>query len=246
MKLGVMQPYFFPYLGHFDLINMVDEWIVFDTAQYMRHHWINRNRILHPNSGWQYINVPLKKHHQKTPINLVEIALESDWRGRILRQLQHYKRKAPYYQETASFLEECFAEATANISETNVQTLKKTCQRLGLTTPIHVFSQMNLTLDGAIECPGDWALEISRAVGASEYINASRGAVLFDESKFTACNIKLTIQSFTNMIYPCEPYQFEPALSIIDVMMWNSCAEIKQYLDTFRRKINASVGAMAL
>ena len=243
MKLGIMQPYFFPYLGHFDLINQVDEWIVFDTPQYMRHQWVNRNRILHPNSGWQYITVPLKKHHQQTPINLVEIAMECDWRERILRQLQHYKKNAPYYEDVIGFLEECFSEASSNLSETNALTLRKTCRRLGIATPFHVFSQMNLALDDEVTQPGDWALKISRAFGASDYVNATGGAVLFDESKFTACNIKLTIQSFTNMVYSCGPYQFEPALSIIDVMMWNSCEEIKHYLDTFRQKIGESQGA---
>lgn len=234
MKLGIMQPYFFPYLGHFDLINQVDEWIVFDTPQYMRHQWVNRNRVLHPNAGWQYISVPLRKHHQETPINQVQIAMEDDWCERILRQLQHYRQRAPYYKPVISFLEECFAAASPSLAETNFATLRKTCQRLGIATPMHVFSQMNLVLEGTIEGPGDWALMISRAVGASEYLNAAGGAALFDDRKFAAHNIKLTIQAFTNMIYPCGPYPFEPGLSIIDVMMWNAPEQIKQYLDTSR------------
>ena len=232
MKLGIMQPYFFPYLGHFDLINLVDEWIVFDTPQYMRHHWVNRNRVLHPNAGWQYITVPLRKHPQDTPINQVQIAMENDWRNRILRQLEHYRREAPYYKQVAGFLEECFSEASPNLSETNILTLRKTCQRLGISTPFHVFSQMDLALTEDVEGPGDWALNISRVVGASEYVNPPGGAALFNESKFTADNIKLTIQAFMNMIYPCGPYQFEPGLSVLDVMMWNSPEQIKQYLDT--------------
>jgi len=234
MKLGIMQPYFFPYLGHFDLINQVDEWIVFDTAQYMRHHWVNRNRVLHPNTGWQYITVPLRKHRRDVPINQVEIAMESDWRGRILRQLQHYRKEAPYYKQVTGFLEECFSEVSPNLSETNILTLRKTCQRLGIITPICVLSQMDLVLEGIVEGPGDWALMISRAVGAGEYINPAGGAALFDEKRFQEHGIKLAIQSFTNMVYPCGAYQFEPALSIIDVMMWNSPEQIKHYLDTFR------------
>jgi hypothetical protein len=234
MKLGIMQPYFFPYLGHFDLINQVDEWIVFDTPQYMRHHWVNRNRILHPTTGWQYITVPLRKHHQNTPINQVQIAMEDDWRGRILRQLQHYKHRAPYYGQVIRFLEECFSDVRPYLAETNFLTLRKTCGRLGITTPMRVLSQMNLVLEGAVEEPGDWALVISRAAGASEYINAAGGAALFNESKFAAHNIKLTIQAFTNMVYPCGPYKFEPGLSIIDVMMWNAPEQIKHYLDSWR------------
>jgi hypothetical protein len=246
MKLAIMQPYFFPFLGHFDLINRVDEWIAFDTPQYIRHHWINRNRILHPDAGWQYIIVPLRKHHRDIPINQVQIAMEYDWRGKILRQLHHYRMKAPYYQNVTNFLQECFSEASPNLSETNIHTLRKTCRKLGIDTPIHVFSQMDLVLDGKVEGPGDWALRISNAAGASEYVNASRGAVLFNEGKFTAHHIKLSIQSYSHMVYSCGPYQFEPGLSIIDVMMWNSCEEIKHYLDTLRQKMSDEEGQSRL
>ena len=89
MVLGIMQPYFFPYLGYFDLINRCDKWIVFDTPQYIRHGWINRNRILHPQQGWQYIIVPVKKHKRDTPINQIEIVPPALWSPRILGQLMH-------------------------------------------------------------------------------------------------------------------------------------------------------------
>lgn len=229
-----MQPYFFPYLGHFDLIHRVDEWIVFDTAQYMRHQWVNRNRILHPAAGWQYLAVPLKKHARNTPIRQIQIAEGGDWRGRILRQLQHYRKTAPFYAEVMGFLETCFADTSSRLSETNVLTLERTCRRLGIATPFHVFSHMNLALRGPVEGPGDWALRIAEAFGADAYVNAAGGAELFDAAKFAAHGIRLSIQSFTHMTYSCEPFQFEPGLSIIDVMMWNSPEAIRAHLDTLR------------
>ena len=106
MKLGVMQPYFFPYLGYFDLINISDQWIVFDTVQYMRQGWINRNRILHPKEGWQYIIVPRKKHRRQTAIKDVEVSADPEWRRRILAQIQHYQKGAPCYEETYQLVEE--------------------------------------------------------------------------------------------------------------------------------------------
>ena len=233
MKLAVMQPYFFPYLGYFDLINMVDEWIVFDTPQFMRHHWINRNRILHPNAGWQYICVPLKSHHQTTPINQIEISNDTDWENGILRQLLHYKKDAPYFAEVMAFLEDCFSESESNLARFNINIFRKTCRKLGIDQPIRVFSEMNLSL-GPIDGPQDWALRISQAVGATEYINRPGGAGLFDEKIFLECRIKLTIQTFENMTYDCGHRPYIPDLSIIDVMMWNSPEKIKQYLDTFR------------
>ena len=234
MKVGIMQPYFFPFLGHFDLIRRVDTWIVFDTAQYRRHQWVNRNRILHPASGWQYITVPLKKHTRETPINRIEAAENSDWRARILRQLRHYRKSAPFYGEVMGFLEECFAAGGDNLAELNAVTLEMTCRRLGIATPFHVLSRMDLILQGSVNEPGDWALRISEAFGADEYINGALGEGLFDPAKFAAHGIALFIQSYTHMTYSCGPYKFEPGLSIIDVMMWNPPEAIRAHLDSLR------------
>ena len=109
MKLALMQPYFFPYLGYFDIINSVDKWVVFDNAQYIRRGWIHRNRILHPRKGWQYIVVPIKKHSHKTVIKDIMIDNEQNWKRKIIRKLQHYKKKAPYFDETIAFVEDCLA-----------------------------------------------------------------------------------------------------------------------------------------
>lgn len=236
MILTVMQPYFFPYLGYFDLANVVDEWIVFDTPQYMKYGWVNRNRILRPNSGWEYIIVPLKKHHYTTPINQVEILNSADWKGLILRQLEHYKKSAPYYAQVIAFVGDCFSGSEENLAELSTNLFRKTCRCLGICTPIRVWSEMNLTLPGPVNSPGDWGMRIAQAAGASEFINRPGGAAFLDENSFLEHGIKLTIQSFTNMTYACGRYKFEPDMSIIDVMMWNSCEKIKHYLDTLRLK----------
>jgi hypothetical protein len=155
----------------------------------------------------------------------------SDWQGRILRQILHYRRKAPFYSEVIRFLEDCFAAASPNLADTNIVTLERTCRHLGIITPFHVLSRMNLVLEEPVEEPGDWALQISRAFGTDEYINAAGGGALFNPRKFTAHGIKLFIQSYTHMIYSCDPFQFAPGLSIIDVMMWNPPGAILTHLD---------------
>ncbi len=235
MKLALMQPYFFPFLGHFDLMNLADEWIVFDTAQYLRSHWMNRNRILHPAGSWQYITVPVRKHPTDTPVNQVQIAMQIDWQKRILRMLQHYRNRAPYYREVIDFIDDCFADASPNLSEMNIRTLAKTADALGIRTPIRVLSKIDLQLPPSLG-PGDWGFEISRALGAREYVNPVGGAGLFDRDRFEKHGITLSIQDFATMTYDCPPYRFEPGLSIIDVMMWNSPKQIKHYLDTWRDK----------
>jgi hypothetical protein len=234
VKLAAMQPYFLPYLGYFDLLNIVDEWIVFDTPQYTKQGWLTRNRILSPNLGWQYIVVPVKRHQAYRAINEMELS-DQDWGGLILRQLIHYKRDAPYYDDVVSFLEGCFSGLSNNLAQVNTMLLRKVAHRLGIETPIHVLSEMGLTLPGPIMSPGDWGWAIAEAVGASEFINRPGGAAFIDETGYRERGIKLIFQSFTSMTYSCGAYhQFELDMSIVDVMMWNSPEQIKRYLDTWR------------
>ena len=109
MKLAIMQPYLFPYLGYWQLIHEADKFILFDDAQYMRHGWVNRNRILKPRDGWQYIIIPLEKHGAKEKISNVMVQSGGNWKRQIIAQLQHYKKRARYFNETITFLNLIFS-----------------------------------------------------------------------------------------------------------------------------------------
>ena len=233
MKLGLMQPYFFPYLGYFDVINCVDKWIVFDTVQYIRRGWINRNRILHPKEGWQYVIVPLRKHSRETAIKDVKIANDQPWKERIIGQLQHYRKKAPFFTQTMSLVEDCLSFEDDFISKMNVFILDKVCAHLGIRFDYEFFSEMDLEI-GPVEGPGDWALRICEAMGAEEYVNPSGGINIYKEDKFADAGIRLTIRKLPPLEYTCRGYEFIPNLSIIDVLMWNEPEKIKSYLDEHR------------
>ena len=240
MRLGIMQPYFFPYLGYFDLINCSDQWIVFDTVQYIQNGWINRNRILHPKKGWQYIIVPIKKHSYKIPILEVETTDPVIWRTRILGQLFHYHKKAPYYQKTINFVKECLETDERNLSKLNVRILSKVCSYLKLDFKYSLFSQMNLQLK-PIEDSGDWALRICEALGATEYINPPKGTSLYDPQRFKDSGIKLIIQDPMDFSYSCKGYGFEPNLSVIDALMWNKPEDIKAHLDLRKKNLSQKI-----
>lgn len=239
MNLAAMQPYFFPYLGQFDLLNQADLWIAFDTAQYIRHGWVNRNRVLHASAGWQYAVVPVEKHSRTTPINQIVIADQADWKTRIFRQLYHYHMDAPYYAQVIRFLKESFAQPERNMARLNIDLFRSVSRQLGIETPIQVFSEMELSLEGA-NGPEKLALALCDAIGADGYINPPGGAHLYDARRFAEQGVALAIQTYTPMSYACGRYQFEPNMSVIDVMMWNSPAEIKHYLDTFRHHHESS------
>jgi len=225
-----MQPYFFPYLGYFSLINYSDRWIVFDTVQYIRHGWINRNRVLHPTKGWQYIVVPIKGHHRDAEIKDIEIANEQEWKRRIIGQLRHYRKQAPYFHETMTLVEDCLQYEGNSISRLNVFILDKVCEYLGIPFDYAILSEMNLELPPILK-PGDWALRISEALGADEYVNPPGGVELFDKRRFDKSNITLTILGLPAIEYTCKRCDYIINLSVIDVLMWVKPEIIKSYLD---------------
>jgi hypothetical protein len=229
MKLGIMQPYFFPYIGYFDLINRTDEWIVFDTVQYIRHGWVNRNRILHPTNGWQYIIVPLEKHHRETAIRDIRINSAMDWSGRIVGQLQHYRGRAPFCRETEALVRSAIDPSERSLVRQNVKALCAVCSYLSIPFRYRILSEMNIDL-GLVDSPGDWALRICVALGATEYLNPPGGEELFDQEAFSAHGIRLLIQESAEFHYTCAPYEFTPALSILDAIMWNEPASIRSWL----------------
>lgn len=233
MKLGIMQPYFFPYLGYFSLIKHTDRFILFDPVQFIRHGWIERNRILKPNEGWQYIQVPLMKHSQSTLIKDIEINNSSDWKGKILAQLQHYKKRSPYYFATINLLNDIFSEDFNDIVSLNHASIKKVCEYLGIDTPVEIFSEMNLEIE-PVNAPDEWALNICKAIGnVDEYWNPIGGTAFFDKEKYEKADITLRFQQMNLEPYSQNRETFEPGLSIIDAMMFNSPEEINRMLDNY-------------
>jgi len=230
MKLPIMQPYFFPYIGYLSLIKHTDKFIAFDPVQFIRHGWIERNRILKPNEGWQYIQVPLLKHGRDTLIQDVKIRNEEDWKTKILRQLEHYRKTAPYYKTVINFIEDCWNYETDNITEQNVYLLEKICSYLEIPFYCQIFSKMNLQLNEISE-PDEWALEISKALNASEYINASGGQEFFNPIKYKNAGIQLKFITSKLQPYNQKRNTFEAGLSIIDVMMFNDVKNINIMLD---------------
>ena len=222
LSLGIMQPYFFPYLGHFSLITAVDEWIVFDITQYTPKTWMNRNCILHPRAGWQYVTVPLSnssisiKTHEAKVLNLTEA------KANIQGKLSHYKKKAPHFEAVHALINKVFDSATDDsLVHLNVLGLVAVCQYLDIPFNYRICSKLNLPLPENLG-PGEWALEICSLLGATSYVNPASGQGIFDPAEFARRGISLFFAQPTEFVYKTSPYQYEPYLSILDVLMWNS------------------------
>jgi len=220
-SVGIMQPYLFPYIGYFQLIEATERWVVFDTPQFIRHGWVNRNRILHPNEGSQYIMAPLVKQPRHTPIQEMMLADKPACLDRIRGQLQHYRKHAPHFEEAIALLEATFEGDDAKLSTLIVRGLELCCDWLEIDFNARIFSSMQLEL-GPVEGPGDWAPKISAALGATSYVNPPGGEDLFDPTQFAELGVDLRILDTTLTPYKQGRRTFEPGLSILDVIMWNS------------------------
>jgi hypothetical protein len=227
--LGIMQPYFFPYLGYFQLIASVERGVIFDTAQYARKSWMNRNRILDGKGGWQYINVPVSTT-LGTSIKETTVIDHSAALQRILGQLELYRGKSPFYRQVVELVKSAFGAVKNNsISDLNTQSLNVVCDYLDLGFEWVPHSAMNLQLP-PIEHPGQWALEISSQLEAGRYINAPGGRGIFVASEWQERGIELRFLDLSTFIYATGPFPFIENLSILDVLMWNEPGEIVAYI----------------
>lgn len=228
-----MQPYFAPYLGYLSLIKHTDLFILFDVVQFIRHGWIERNRILKQDQGWVYVQVPLEKFSRETLIKDVVINSTVDWKSKIFAQLTIYKKKAPYYSNVIQLLDRIFESEFTSIVELNKKFLQEVCQYLNITTKLEIFSEMNLDIEKVL-APDEWALHICKEIGENvTYINPIGGLEFFDRKKYVDAGINIFFQQMNLSAYNQKREVFEPGLSILDVLMFNSTDEANLMLDQF-------------
>ena len=220
MRLAIMQPYFFPYLGHFSLIAACDEWIVFDICQYAKRSWMNRNRVLHPNGGWQWVTAPLSQAGLGMRTDAAMLLKPDETCRRVLGQLSHY-RDAPYFEAVREMVRSVFQDGGTSLVSLNVRGLEAVCRHIGLPFRYRVASALELALP---EAPGagGWAPAICAALGAAAYVNPIGGRGLFDLADFERRGVELGFVSARAFEYPVGRFGFEPGLSILDVLMWNA------------------------
>jgi len=237
MKLAVMQPYFFPYIGYFSLMVYADEFILFDTVQYDRKGWMNRNRVLKPGKGWQYIRAGVVKPPFRATIKDVEIVSDHEWKKTLLRQLEHYKNMAPYFKECTSLIETSLTKPASTLTEVNKNTLESVRDYLGIVCPIKIFSEMKLEI-GEVVHAGQWALRISEAMGAKEYVNPFGGKEIFNSNDFQQAGVKLSFLESNLPEYVQRCGSFENGLSIIDLLMFCGINDIQDMLQDYSIKEN--------
>jgi hypothetical protein len=225
-RVGIMQPYLFAYLGYYQLIKAVDEYIVYDDVQYKKGGWINRNYLL-MNGQRSMFTVRLRGASPNLIINQIEMA---DNFSRFIKTIASAYGRAPQYKPVQRLLSTICDFPSTNLALFVDNSLKEIANYLGIDTSFTCSS--TLKKDNSLRGQ-EKILEICAQREASEYINAIGGRVLYDPDEFAKHNIRLKFLKPNLSSYRQFNNEFVPSLSIIDVLMFNSIETANEMLDDY-------------
>lgn len=229
MKVGIMQPYFFPYIGYWQLINLVDEYIIYDDVNYIKRGWINRNNIL-LNGQSKMVNLHIRDASQNRLIRDTQLAQTKEDTRKLLATIVQCYRKAPYFDVVYELLENIMNYEDKCLSEYLAYQLQEVCRYLNIQTRLLRSSEIekDTSLKGE-----EKIIEICKKRHANSYINASGGKELYHHKNFMEKGMELKFLRTGNVCYKQFDNDFVPNLSIIDVMMFNSVEKIGELLQQY-------------
>ncbi|MBN1214150.1 MAG: WbqC family protein [Candidatus Lokiarchaeota archaeon] len=228
MKIAIMQPYFFPYIGYFQLINASDIFVIYDKIKFTKKGWINRNRILQ-NGVDSIFTVPLK--NDSDFLNIDQRYISSDFnKKKIINRLKNAYKNAPYFDITMSFFEDIIVFNENNLFKYIFNSLLKICEYLDIKTKFTISS--SIKIDNNLKAEKK-VLEICKALNANMYINAIGGIKLYSKQAFFSEGIDLKFIISNEIRYRQFNDNFVPSLSIIDTMMFNSKDQITTLLNKY-------------
>jgi uncharacterized membrane-anchored protein YhcB (DUF1043 family) len=230
MKIAIMQPYFLPYIGYFQLINHVDTFVIYDNIQFSKKGWFHRNRFLE-NGQPAYFSLPLKKDSDY--LNVIDRRLSDNIekeKAKILRKIEANYKKSPHFGETASLVTDLFLHDEQNLFHFILNSLEQLLAHFNINTKIIISS--HLDIDHELKSQ-EKVLAICEHLKATEYINPIGGLNLYDKQEFQEKGINLKFLKSKLNPYPQYQNEHVPALSILDMMMFCD-------LETVKKEINNS------
>lgn len=225
MKLAIMQPYFLPYIGYWQLIHAVDVFVIYDNIQYSKKGWFNRNRFLQ-NGKDAIFSIPLKKDSDYLNVDQRFISPEYD-RIKLLDQFKHAYMKAPNIKEVMSIIEKIVNYEEDNLFKYIYNSVVRMCEYLDLNTEIIISSSINI--DHSLKSEKK-VLEICKALNAETYINTIGGVDLYDRPEFKCNGLELFFIKSDKSDYKQFNHDFVPWLSIVDVLMFNDKEKIQKMI----------------
>jgi hypothetical protein len=230
MKLAIMQPYLFPYIGYFQLMNAVDKFVVYDDVTFIKKGWINRNNIL-VNGRSHRFTIPLKNASQNVLIKDLELSITEKWKNGFFNTIKHSYSKAPFFNNTISIIENVINTDSNFILDWHLKSFELIKTYLNIGTKIVKTSSIynNQELKGQYRI-----MDICLKERTKFYLNPIGGKELYESGLFHKNGIILNFINSESIRYSQFGNQFIPSLSIIDVMMFNSVEAIKEMLKLYK------------
>jgi hypothetical protein len=228
MKLGIMQPYFLPYIGYWQLIKSVDVFVIYDNIQYTKKGWFNRNRYL-LNGKDALFSINLKNDNDFLNVNERFISPEYK-RAKLISMFQNAYSKAPMKNEILPFLSEIINCQEENLFKYIYNSVIKMCGHLEVNTEIVISS--SLDIDHSLKAENK-VLAICKKLGAETYINAIGGMELYSKEMFKEQGIELKFIKSKPIEYRQFNNEFVPWLSILDLLMFNDKERVKDFLEEY-------------
>ena len=232
LSVAVMQPYFFPYLGYFQLLGQVDVFVVHDDAQYVKQSWINRNRILDHGAA-AYLTLPVSAGSHRQLICEKRLHEPRRHQRKLLAKIRDAYHAAPQLDSVCALLEPLLPGADETIGAFNVRTLRALQALLELPTRLVLASEQEYP---RFRTAQERVIRICLEEGGSRYVNPirARSLGLYDETAFRTAGLELSYLGFDpDLRYEQNGGPFVPDLSIIDVLMFNSVAQTRALLERF-------------
>lgn len=226
MKLGIMQPYFMPYLGYWQLIKAVDKFVIYDDVNFIKGGWINRNNILLNNQRF-LINLLLSGASSNKLINEIKV---QENQTKLIKTIESAYKKAPMFDTVFPLFLQIMSFCNNNLAKFIGNSLIEVTNYLMIETEF-IYSS-DIEKDNSLRAQ-DKILHICTLLGAKQYINAIGGQELYDKESFDSQGLKLNFIKSELPPYKQFNNEFIPGLSIIDVMMFNSVEEINGMLDKY-------------
>ena len=229
MKVGIIQPYFLPYIGYWQLLNAVDKYVIYDDVNFIKGGWINRNRML-VNGEPKLFNIQMQGASPNKLINEIEVSNNTVWKKKLLKTIENSYRKAPFYTDVFPIIEEIINYDECNLAKYLANSIKKVCNYLNIETELIVSS--TLYKDNSLKAQ-EKVIEICKELKATEYYNAIGGQELYSYEDFKDVDIKLSFLKSNEIKYKQLKDEFVANLSILDVLMFNSINDVRNFLNQY-------------
>lgn len=229
MRIAIMQPYFLPYIGYFQLINSVDFFVVYDDVNYIKKGWINRNNILVNEKPFLF-NIPIQNASQNRLINELSILDLNKWKIDFLKTIKMSYIKAPFYDDVYPIIEKIISFKELNLAAYIQNSIELLCLYLTIGTKFVKSSEIVKNNDNKGEKK---IIDICVNLKATDYINAIGGLDLYTKEHFLSERINLKFLRPEAVVYKQFKNEFIPWLSIIDIIMFNSIDDTLELLDKY-------------